>query len=130
MPTKIWLAANNDTVAGLFIQKIPGDAEEDQDLWSRTTQVAATVKNAELLELNADKLLYRLFNEEEVRLFDSQSIQFACSCSRERTANMIFSLGKSEAQDILRKEKEISVECQFCKADYVFDSVDVEALFH
>lgn len=130
LPTRVWLTADENSVSGLFLQKLPGTDAEDEDQWSRVTQLASTVKAEELQELDADRLLYRLFNEEEVRLFDAQALIFQCTCSRERTAGAIKAMPKEEALDIVEQEGDIKVQCQFCKADYVFDSVDVEALFH
>jgi molecular chaperone Hsp33 len=94
------------------------------------TQLAATVKPEELQKLDADRLLYRLFNEEEIRLFEAQALNFQCTCSRERTAGAIKAMQKEEALEIVAEEGDINVECQFCKEEYVFDKVDVEVLFH
>ena len=128
LPTHIWLAADESSAAGLLVQKLPGE-EVDDELWTRVNQFAATVKPQELLELNADTLLYRLFHEEEVRVFDPVDLSFACSCSRERTGNAIKSLGQEEAEEIIREEGKIDIQCQFCQANYEFDAVDVKALF-
>lgn len=132
LPTKVWLTANDDSVAGLFLQKLPGAAPEaeDEDHWNRMTLLAGTVKDAELQTLDADRLLYQLFNEEVVRLFEAQHLRFQCTCSRERTAGAIRAMPKAEALEIVEQEGNIEVQCQFCKADYVFDKADVEALFH
>lgn len=135
LPTRVWLAADENSVSGLFLQKLPGSPEDnedeiDEDQWSRVTQLASTVKVQELQELDADRLLYRLFNEEEVRCFDAQTLTFQCTCSRERTAGAIKAMPKEEALEIVAEEGDINVQCQFCKADYVFDKVDVEGLFH
>lgn len=132
LPTHIWLAADERGAAGLLVQKLPQaekDEELDDELWTRVNQFAATVKPEELLELNADTLLYRLFNEEEVRVFDPVELSFACSCSRERTANAIKSLGQAEAEQIIHEEGKINIQCQFCQASYDFDDIDVKSLF-
>lgn len=130
LPTRVWLTADEQSVAGLFLQKLPGeDAEDETDHWERMTLLAGTVKDEELQTLDADRLLYRLFNEEEVRLFEAQALSFQCSCSQQRTANAIKAMPKAEALDIVAEEGEIKVQCQFCKANYVFDKGGVEALF-
>lgn len=128
LPTKVWLASNDQTVAGLLIQKLPGE-EADQDLWQRVNQVASTVKDDELLTLNADKLLYRLFNEEEVRVFEPVEFEFKCTCSQEKTGNAIRALGKDEAIELVKQKGEIKVTCEFCGADYQFDAFAVNDLF-
>ena len=133
LPTRVWLTADESSVSGLFLQKLPGvtevEGEADQDQWSRVTQLAATVKPEELQALDAGRLLYRLFNEEEVRLFEAQELNFQCTCSRERTAAAIKAMQKEEALEIVAEEGDIKVQCQFCKADYVFDKTAVESLF-
>ncbi len=74
-------------------------------------------------------ILHRLFHEEDVRLFDRDPVSFRCSCSRERIADALRGLGAEEVTDIVHDEGEVSTTCEFCNKDYVFDSVDVAALF-
>ena len=73
--------------------------------------------------------LTRLFHEEEVRIFDPLSVEFKCTCSRERSGNAIRSVGQEEAEDILKDKGKISMDCQFCSAHYNFKAVDVAELF-
>lgn len=132
LATKIWLHANDHNVAGLFLQQLPSEesqktlAAED---WSRISQLAATVTDEELLTLEVETLLHRLFHEEELRLFEPASLSFACTCSRERVAETISMLGQEEAEDILDSEGGIEVACEFCNEHYHFDKVDVAAIF-
>jgi molecular chaperone Hsp33 len=128
LPTRFWLACDEENVSGMLIQKLPGKSA-DEDAWTRVSQLAATVSNEELQTLPVPELLHRLFHEEQVRLFDPSSIDFACSCSRERTSNMLFSLGKAEVIDIIEQEGEVSVSCEFCNAHYGFDRIDIEQVF-
>ena len=130
LETHIWLASNENSVAGLFLQQLPGDkAEEDEENWSRISQLASTVKQNELLELGVGTLLHRLFNEEECRLLTATELSFACSCSRERVADTIQLLGKQDAKDLLDEKGKIEVACEFCNEHYQFDSVDVSQIF-
>ncbi len=132
LPTHIWLSSDRHTTGGLLLQKMPvaagGDGEDD-DAWNRVTQLAATVSGEELRTLAAEDLLYRLFHEEAIRLFKPRPIRFACSCSRQRTAEMIQSLGEQEARSILAEQGSIHIQCEYCNAAYDFDAVDVEQLF-
>ena len=82
-----------------------------------------------MIELSEQDLLQRLFHEETLRLFESEPIHFSCSCSREKTLNMIKSLGKAEAEDILSEQGQISVTCEFCNNRYDFDPIDIEQFF-
>ena len=128
LPTHFCLTCDAKNASGMLIQKIPGKLKDD-DAWDRVLHLAATVTDDELQRLALGDLLRRLFNEETLRLFDSRTIKFACSCSRERTAAMLLSLGKAEASEILESEGEISVSCEFCGANYSFDQIDVEQVF-
>jgi len=128
LPTHFCLTCDAKNASGMLIQKIPGKLKDD-DAWDRVLHLAATVTDDELQRLALGDLLQRFFNEETLRLFDSRTIKFACSCSRERTAAMLLSLGKAEASEILESEGEISVSCEFCGANYSFDQIDVEQVF-
>jgi molecular chaperone Hsp33 len=132
LATKIWLHANDHNVAGLFLQQLPSEeankisAEED---WSRVSQLAATITDEELLTLEVETILHRLFHEEQVRLFEPTLLKFACTCSRTRVAETISMLGQQEAEDIIDTEGGIEVACEFCNEHYHFDKVDVAELF-
>lgn len=128
LPTHFCLVCDAENASGMLIQKLPGKHTDD-DAWDRVLHLASTVTDDELQRLALGDLLHRLFNEEALRLFDSHAIKFSCSCSRERTAAMLFSLGKAEASEILETEGEISVSCEFCSTNYSFDKIDVEEVF-
>ena len=129
LQTHLWLASDQHRTAGLLLQKLPGETH-DKDAWNRVVQLASTITDSELLNLTPDELVYRLFHEEDVRLFSGKNLSFHCSCSRERSLGMLKSLGKDELNDILREEGSIEVSCDFCNAHYHFDSIDVEHLFN
>jgi molecular chaperone Hsp33 len=128
LPTRMWLAADGRSAAGLLLQKLPG-SEQDTDAWGRVQALGATVAAEELLTLPAQELVHRLFHEEDVRLFDAEPVSFHCSCSRERVAGMLHNLGEAEVQDILHSEGVIEVTCEFCNQRYRFDAVDAARLF-
>ena len=127
---KLWLACGGESAAGLLIQKLPQIGEaEDSDQWNRVGHLAATVKPDELLRLDAQNLIHRLFYEEDVRMFEADAVCFRCSCSQERVVNMLRSLGSKEVNEILLEQDEIEVACEFCNHKYRFDAVDVEQFF-
>ncbi len=130
LPTRMWLASDDERAAGLLLQKLPGEVQsEDEDAWERVTTLAATVRDEELLQLEQQELIRRLFHEEDIRLFDREPIAFHCHCSRERVADSLRSMGHDEVNDILAKEHKIEVSCHFCNRHYEFDAVDAEQLF-
>ena len=128
LPTRFWFACNESSATGMLLQKLPAEFS-DNDAWDRVLHLASTTSNKELLELKAEMLLHRLYHEEDLRLFKANNISFACSCSQQRTRDMLISLGRDEVDDIVNKQNEISITCEFCNARYAFDKVDVEQLF-
>lgn len=128
LSTRLILAADERCAAGLLLQRLPGESE-DADAWHRIATLAATLTEAELLELDAREVLHRLFHEEDLRLFEAQTLSFRCSCSLQRTESMLRSLGREEVRQILEEQGNVSVECEFCGMTYAFDAVDVEGLF-
>lgn len=143
LDTNIWLVADEKRAAGLLIQKLPETSKTKQaeniltmteesgdvDAWNRIQQLSATIKDEELLELDAKEIIHRLYHEEDIRLFDGEAISFHCNCSRERVANMLLSLGIDEVKSMIEDLTNINVACEFCNHNYSFDAVDAEQLF-
>lgn len=131
LPTELFLAVSEKSAAGMLIQKLPVEERtyHDADGWQRARILCETLTDEELCNESAEVLLHRIFHEERVRLFDAHSVEFFCSCSRERTDGMLTGLGKAEVEDILQEQGEVTITCEFCDAVYSYDTVDVEALF-
>lgn len=127
--TSLILFADEQGAAGLLLQRLPGATEQDDDLWERVNHLARTVEAAELLELDSETVLHRLFHEETVRLFDPEAVAFRCSCSRERTLGALEAIGKDECYSIIEEQGQIEMDCQFCHAHYRFDRNDIDHLF-
>ncbi len=89
----------------------------------------ATLQPEELLAWNAEELLRKLFGNRDLRLFDGESVHFACRCSRERVASMLQSVGKAEVDSIVAEQGAVTVTCEFCQKPYRFDAVDAAQLF-
>jgi molecular chaperone Hsp33 len=130
LPTRIWLAADDRRAAGLFLQELPSraGAAVRAEQWRHLLALAETVTEGELLELDGDTLLHRLFHQEPLRPLRRDALHFRCSCSRARTEAMLASLGRSELEQILAEQGEISVNCEFCNQHYRFDASAVAAL--
>ena len=131
LPTRVVLACGDGRCAGLMLQRLPGSVhtEDDADAWNRVGHLLASARADELLNLAPDALLYRLFHEENVRLHAATPLRFGCSCSRERVAAMLHSLGRAEAEAALREDGIAEVTCEFCNTQYRFDRVDLEQVF-
>jgi molecular chaperone Hsp33 len=133
LPARIVLAANAEHAVGLMLQKLPSegghDAAEDDDAWPRIEHLTATLGAEELLATPSQQLLYRLYHEETVRLFQLRPLAFGCSCSRERVEAMLRSLGRDEVEATLESQQGIiEVTCEFCARTYKFDRVDAQHL--
>lgn len=133
LPARILLVADGEHAVGLMLQKMPDEgghaAAQDDDAWNRILHLAATLGDEELLSTSPDELLYRLFHDESVRLFDPHPLAFGCSCSRERVSGMLRSLGRDEVEAALQaRDDEIEVICEFCAQRYHFDRIDAEHL--
>jgi molecular chaperone Hsp33 len=131
LSTKIKLAANQQTAAGILIQEMPhgNDQEQAQENWQHLSLLLESLKPEEQLELNHEEQLYRLFYEQQVRLFDPESLQFFCSCSKARTAKMLSSLGPDEVNKLFEEQGAIEVTCEFCGQHYHFDPSDSSDIF-
>jgi molecular chaperone Hsp33 len=149
LDTTLVLAADGKVAAGLLIQRLPmqgvknlggsqiGQSDEDQigrnEDYRRIAILASSLKRDELLTLDVDTILRRLFWEEALTRFEpmagATAPRFTCTCSRERVSRMIRSLGADEAEGILAERNEIEVGCDFCGQQYRFDAVDAAQIF-
>ncbi len=136
--TRLWLAVDDNTAAGLMLQSLPSEDNETMDAtksisqsegWNHATILADTVKDEELLGLPAQDLLHRLYHEENLRIYDAKPVRFECTCSQEKIENTVHSIGEEEANSIIEEQESISIDCDFCNTHYVLDSVDVARIF-
>jgi len=125
LKTRLWLFANATHAVGLLLQQMPSQENYD-DNWEHIEILANTVTERELFDLDCEQLLYRLFHQEKVRLFDPEPVEFNCACSRSNIEKTLFAMGRTELEDILKERDVIEVTCEFCSERYRFDKVDVE----
>ena len=134
IPTRIVLASSNQRSGGLLIQLLPRNNEEeqqrvDEDIWPRLTLLTETLKAEELTGLDAQEILYRLYNEEEVRLPEVEPLKFGCTCSKERCATALEQIGVDSVRETLEVQNPINMDCQFCSTQYSFSAEEALALF-
>lgn len=129
LPTRLILATDDDTAAGLFLQKLPDADRRDPDGWQRVQILADTVRPDELTQLPITQLIARLFPEEDVRLFDPRPVSYHCPEDWEKVETMLRSLGQAECESVLREQGEIHIQDEICGRDYRFDADRVAALF-
>ncbi|MFW7343775.1 Hsp33 family molecular chaperone HslO [Pollutimonas sp. H1-120] len=136
LDTRLWLASDSTHAAGLLLQRLPtqGGTEpivehSPDETWKRVCHLASTVKQEELLELDTDTLIHRLFWEENLIAYEPQDVRWHCPCTRERVANMLRGLGREEIEEILTEQEQVDIVCNFCGKPYHFDAVDCASLF-
>jgi molecular chaperone Hsp33 len=140
LPTRLWLQADATGASGMLLQKLPensasaskpiADPVAVEDAWRRVQLIGDTLTPEELRTLSDQEILHRLFNEDDVRLFEPAPVFFRCRCSRERVSGMLQGLGEKETRSVLTERGEVEVRCDFCNRAYVFDAVDVAQLFN
>lgn len=129
--TFVLLAANNNLAAGMLLQLMPGSEDlQREHFWEYAVHLGQTVSEKELLLLDTETLLYRLYHETEVRLFDKRKVSFQCRCTKEKMKEVLKVLGKEEAEHLLKEKENIEISCDFCNKHYSFDPIDIALLFH
>jgi molecular chaperone Hsp33 len=138
LPTRLWLAVEEERVAGLLLQRVPeldhekswldiGDTSADA--WRQTVELADALNPTELLELGVPNLLARINGDRAVRLYRGEDWRFLCSCSREKVTEVLRALGRDDLDSLIEERRQVSVNCEFCNAEFSFDAVDVAQLF-
>ncbi len=112
LKTRLWIRTGEHEgkahAAGMLIQVMP-DGTGSADDFEHLEQLTNTIKDEELFGLGAQELLYRLYNQEKVRLFDPQPVEFHCGCSRDRSGAAIITVDRAEINDILAEEGSVSL---------------------
>ena len=127
--TRFWLAADAHRASGLLLQQLPAqvtaDSLERRQQWEHACALAATIQPQELLGLSTEALLYRLYHEDPLRLFEPNPLQFRCSCSRERTLQALSAIGATEVGSLLEEMGSITMDCEFCNQQYRYQREDL-----
>jgi len=141
LDTRLVLAADDRVAAGLLIQRLAmqgqgnlGSRRNEDDIgldeaYNRIALRAGTLTRDELLGLDANTILRRLFWEERLTRYEPQHPRFACNCSRERVGGMLRGLGREESDSLIAERGLVEVGCDFCGVQYRFDAVDIGELF-
>lgn len=113
-----------DARPGVVVEPVFND-----DGFERARILAATAEHHEMLDplLAPERLLYRLFHEESVRVFDARPISVTCRCSRERVARLLQLFPEPDIADMTETDGSISFTCEFCNTTQRFEVDDVAA---
>jgi molecular chaperone Hsp33 len=147
LPTGIKLAARRSTAGGtahwraaaLMVQQMPEfdagridiDHEQREDDWRKAVILMASATEAEMLDpkLPGTALLHRLFHAEQARMFTRRSFSARCRCSRQRIDRVLRSIKREELDDLRDKTGRVSVKCEFCSTEYVYDDGDLDRIY-
>ncbi len=129
----IMLASNASSVSAIMLQQLPAQLQKDADIreeqWQNAIQLAQTLREDELLNLDNQTILHRLFHEHELRLLAPREICYQCSCTRERTAKALLAIGQDEVYSIVAEQGGVAINCEFCGTEYNFGPGEVDLLF-
>lgn len=130
LATKFWLSTRAGSSAGLMLQQLPKQLIEDEDerldQWQSLCALADTVTPDELIDTDTDQLLFKLFNEWDVKRFEPKRIRFSCNCSRDRSLNAIRLLPKHEITELFEEQQTVTMNCEMCGDSYQFTRNDVD----
>jgi molecular chaperone Hsp33 len=136
LPTRVVLAATPGVVAGMLVQRLPGEGGKQavdpaalESAWMKVDHAMAALTGQELLETDVEARLVKMFGDDEVRVFGPHEVRHECRCSRERVENVLRSLGADEVRSVIAEQGACTVTCEFCQRPYRFDAIDVEQLF-
>ncbi|EPE43225.1 33 kDa chaperonin [Salmonella enterica subsp. enterica serovar Paratyphi A str. GXS2268] len=128
LPTRLFIRTGDvdgkPAAGGMLLQVMPAQNAQAED-FDHLAMLTETIKSEELLTLPANDVLWRLYHEEEVTLYDPQDVEFKCTCSRERCAGALKTLPDEEVDSILAEEGEIDMHCDYCGNHYLFNAMDI-----
>ncbi len=127
----VTLAVEGNSAAGMLLQLMPGqDTSKREEFWSYAVHIGQTITNHELLTLDNETILHRLYHETDIRLFDSRPIQFKCRCNVDKMKQALTLLGQADVYALLEEHGgKVTVNCDFCNQHYAFDAIDVALFF-
>jgi len=123
------LSANATSASGLLLQKLPGADARDLDGWSRVMQLAQTVRDEELQQLDTPALLTRLFHEEIVRIFEPRKVTHNFPPDPEKIRALLRNLGRAEVEQIVAKQGRVVVDDDLSNNRYEFTAEEALMLF-
>ena len=127
--TRVWLTADGHQAAGLLLQQLPALITTDDDQrahqWEHVYSLASTVTDCELRQVESEQLLYQLYHEDRVRLFEPSDVSFNCSCSRDRTHKALLTLNPADIEELLEELGSITMDCEFCNQHYQYSRSDL-----
>lgn len=133
LPTRLFIRSGEHegrpVAAGMLLQVLPAQHVGHDD-FDHLVQLTTTIKNEELFTLPANEVLYRLYHQESVTLYEPQAVSFHCHCSRERCADALMTLSDADLHEMLEQEQEIDMHCDYCGTHYLFSANEISDIRH
>lgn len=128
--SRVWLAVSENTAAGILLQLMPGQTTlQREQFWEYAVHIGETISEHELLTLDNQTILHRLYHETELRLYTARPVQFHCRCNIDKMKQVLTVLGETDVQRLLKEKGQVEVNCEFCNQYYTFDAIDIALLF-
>lgn len=128
VPSHVVLVSSDALAGGILLQQMPGQPIDSDD-WTRLGLLAATLGTGDFNGGSGVDLIRRLFNEDDIRVFEGKPVVFRCRCSRRRAGDVLRMLGEAEAQAAASEQGSVEVTCEYCGRRQRFDPIDVSRLF-
>jgi len=134
LQTRLWFAtdttAGSEKASGLLLQVLPVNKEKSIEDFTHLEALSNTIKDEELLTLDATTVLTRLYHEDNPRVYEPQPIHFKCGCTRERTITALVNVGQQALLDDAAANGEVKISCHYCLKDYIFSEQDIKSIFN
>jgi molecular chaperone Hsp33 len=129
LATRLFLRGDDQRIAGLLLQVLPGHGEErGVEAFEAAAACAATATPTELTNLPAEQLLPKLFVDQSIRLFKAKPVTHDCRCTPERLAGVVQMLGLEEVKSLLAEQGHVELKCEFCNRAFRYDDRQVDAI--
>ncbi len=128
VPSHVALVSDETLAGGILLQQMPGQTIDEDD-WNRLGLLAQTLTQRDFPENTGIELVGKLFNEDDVRVFEGQPVVFRCRCSASRAEDVLRMLGEAEIREAIEEQGSLEVICEYCGRLREYDSVDISRLF-
>ena len=129
LESRLWVSSTQDSLSAMLLQKMPKADQHDAEGWYRIGTLSDTITESELISLDAESLLHRLFHEEDLQLFKAEWIDYKCEQNKERFEKIIYDLGEQDARSLLKEHGEIAIHNEICNEHLFFNKDDVDRIF-
>lgn len=132
LASHFWLGCDGRQATGLMLQQLPPeqrtDAEERAEAWREAVSLLNTLTLSETMAETTETLIWRLFHQHDITSFASQSVQFRCSCSRQRSLDALGLIGAEDVATLVDEQGHVEMRCEMCGNCYIFTPEELPAL--